>query len=63
MMVSMPDAFKACIKNTKQKIRTTFLQNIIKQHLIDETPEIHSEEEFLDEISINDVVDIEIEEI
>lgn len=29
MIVSMPEAFKSCIKNTQQKKRTTFLQQII----------------------------------
>jgi len=48
MIVSMPDAFKACIKNTQQKQRNTFLQQIImgietKEKIEEYDPEEYAE--------------------
>ena len=57
MIVSTPDAFKACIKNTQQKQRTTFLQTILSTNNM----EIAMAEQ--DYSKIDEFVDEEIEEV
>lgn len=57
MVVSMPEAFKACIKNTQQKKRNTFLQQIISG------AENQAKIEEYDPIEYKELTNQEIEEI
>lgn len=67
MIVAMPAAFKTCIQNSQEKVRVTFLQQIIKSGYVEEKVDIKSQpmlpEDCYSKEELDNFVDINVEEI